>query len=127
MSHTLPLSSCSKTLHHHTLGSVIYTVTSTLTHILLPTGVQRFFTLSLITYWLQKRSASFFRVKEPLWFDPDDEGTTLLQNAGNYLPVHKEQQPGRIESSPQQTDAHNPAGRTGKKWNRNPVSHQSIT
>jgi hypothetical protein len=58
---------------------------------------------------MEKRSASFFRVKEPLWFDPDDEGTTLIQNVGNYLPVDKGQQPGRLESSPQQNDAHNPA------------------
>jgi hypothetical protein len=27
-----------------------------------------------------------------LWFDPD-EGTTLLQNAGNYLPVDKGNNP----------------------------------
>jgi hypothetical protein len=58
---------------------------------------------------MQKRSASFFRVKQPLWFDPDDEGITLLQNNGNYAPVDKEQQPGRFQSSPQQIDAHNPA------------------
>jgi len=44
-----------------------------------------------------------------MWFDPEEEGTTLLENVGNYLPVDKGQQPGRLESSPQQNDAHNPA------------------
>jgi hypothetical protein len=84
-------------------------MTSTLTHTLLPTSVQRFFTPILVTYWLVKRSASFCRIKEPLWFDPDDEGIAFLQNKGNYLPVDKGQQPGRLESYPQQIDAHNPA------------------
>ena len=123
-SHTWPLSRSAKPLLHYTLGSVICTHSIThslITHILLPTGEQRFFTPSLVTYWLEKRSASFFRVKEPMWFDPEEEGTTLLENVGNYLPVDKGQQPGRLESSPQQNDAHNPARWTGKEWNRNLV------
>jgi len=43
-----------------------------------------------------------------MWFDPDDEGIPFLQNKGNYLPVDKGQQPGILESYPQQIDAHNP-------------------
>lgn len=126
--HVTSVTQCQTSTSLHSRLSNIHsvTVTSTLTHILLPTGAQRYFTLSLVTYWLQKRSVSFFRVKEPLWFDPDVKGTHSSKTQVSIYQSTRGNNPEDL-NLPHSKLMHKSCTITGKEWNRNPVSHQSIT